>query len=61
MRKSSDSFDISRLKMATGSLCRNATFPAIFSARAVFPIDGRAARIISSEGCKPAVSLSSPA
>ena len=34
-------------------------FSARFSASAVFPCDGRAARIISSEGCKPESSLSS--
>jgi hypothetical protein len=33
-------------------------FPAIFSASAVLPIEGRAARMMSSEGCRPAVSLS---
>ena len=59
MRSNSDSFDISRLKIATGKPLRNATFSAMFSASAVFPIEGRAARIINSEGCKPAVSLSS--
>ena len=59
-RSSSDSFDISRLKTATGSCCRIATFPAMFSASAVFPIDGRAARMINSDGCRPAVSLSRP-
>ena len=60
-RSSSDSFDISRLNTATGCRCRSATFSAMFSASAVFPIEGRAARITSSEGCKPAVSLSSVA
>src|SRR5271156_3863035 len=39
-RSSSDSFDISRLKIATGSRCRTATFSAMFSASAVFPHRG---------------------
>ncbi len=42
-------FDISRENMATGILDLIATFCAIFKANAVFPIEGRAARIIKSD------------
>ncbi len=58
-RCSSDSLDISRLNIATGCPPRIAMFSIRFSASAVFPCEGRAARINSSEGCSPDVSLSS--
>src|SRR6266478_2571186 len=58
-RCSSDSLDISRLNIATGCPPRIAMFSIKFSASAVFPCEGRAARIKSSEGCNPDVSLSS--
>ena len=57
-RSESCSFDISREKTATGIPSKTATFLAIFKASAVFPILGRAAKIIRSEGCKPDVKLS---
>ena len=55
---------ISRLKKATrlgASFCfapRRATFWAMFKARAVFPMEGRAARIMKSDGWRPVVSRS---
>ncbi len=58
MRATSCSFAISSEKMATGMLRLEAAFCATFSTNAVFPIDGRAAMMTSSEGWKPNVSLS---
>ena len=52
------SFDISSEKIATVPLLRIVTYSAIFSARAVLPIEGRAAIRIRSAGCRPAVRLS---
>ena len=59
IRVSSDSFDISSENTATGRLTLAATCWAIFNASAVLPIDGRAARINSSPGCRPLVFSSS--
>ncbi len=47
------SFDISKLKMATALCWRNATFCAMLSANAVFPMEGLAAISIKSERCSP--------
>ena len=52
-------FDISSVKSATGTSWRMARFCAMQRARADFPIDGRAARMIRLPGCSPEVSLSS--
>ena len=51
------SLDISRLKtkVAPGASERVATYLAMFSAKAVLPIAGRAATMIRSEGCNPLV------
>ena len=43
--------------MATGWPARMAMFSARFRASAVFPCEGRAARMSSSEGCRPEVQL----
>ena len=43
------------INIKTGTFCSIPIFCAILSAKAVFPIDGRAATSIRSEGCKPAV------
>ena len=48
---------ISRLKIRTGLSCNIAAFSTRFIANVVLPIDGRAATIIKSDGCKPAVFL----
>ncbi len=50
--------DISRLKNAHGLPSSTATWFAISSANALFPIDGRAARMMRFCGWKPAVRLS---
>jgi len=52
-RVSSDSLDISSEKMATVCFSLSATCCAMFSASAVFPIDGRPARMSSSPPCIP--------
>ena len=49
------SLDISRLKIAVVIFLFMQTFCAIFNTKAVFPIEGRAAIKIKSDGCKPAV------
>ena len=61
IRCSSDSFDISSEKIATarGLAGFIATYWAMLSASAVFPIAGRAARMMSSPGRKPPVISSS--
>ncbi len=59
IRNDSCSLDISRENMATAELLSTAAFFAILSAKAVFPIPGRPARIIRSDFCKPAVNSSS--
>ena len=58
MRRSRDSLDISSEKMATTLPSRTPTFSAILIAHAVFPMPGRAAMMIRSEGCRPQVILS---
>ena len=50
--------DISNEKSATGSFPETAIFLAIDNTNAVFPIPGRAAIIIKSEGCHPEVKSS---
>ena len=52
------SFDISKENITILLFSLNATFSAMLSARAVFPIDGRAARSIRSDGWSPAVLVS---
>ena len=47
--------DISRENTATGIWWSTAALRAMFSARAVFPMDGRAARIMRSDFCHPMV------
>ena len=59
IRVSSDSFDISSEKTATVRLTLLATCCAIFSASAVLPMDGRAARMNRSPACSPLVFSSS--
>ncbi len=54
MRMNSDSFDISRLKNPATPPCV-ATCWQMFSTRLVLPIDGRAATITMSPGCRPRV------
>ena len=49
------SFDISSENIITEDFALTAICCAIFNARAVFPIEGRAASRIKSEGCIPAV------
>ena len=49
---------ISRLKISTGFSCIIAAFSARFIAKVVLPIEGRAATMIKSDFCKPAVFLS---
>ena len=51
-------FDISSVKSATGVWKRTPRFAAMQSARADFPIDGRAARITRLPGWSPDVSRS---
>ncbi len=58
IRFTNDSAPISKLKIATALSVLVPTFWAIFNAKAVFPTAGRAAKIISSSACKPAVILS---
>ncbi len=58
IRKASCEADISIEKMATAFLPRIATASAIFTENAVLPIEGRAATMIKSEGCRPEVSSS---
>ena len=53
------SADISIVKMATVSFALSAALTAISMASAVFPIDGRPAMIMKSDGCKPEVRWSS--
>ena len=55
IRFTSCSLLISRLKIAMVRFFLNATFLARFSISAVFPMEGRAAISIRSEGCSPAV------
>jgi hypothetical protein len=55
MRVSSDSFDISSEKTATVRFTLVATCCAMFSASAVLPMDGRAARMNKSPACSPLV------
>ena len=52
------SLDISSENIATGTFAFTAAFLAIFRAKEVFPILGRAAMIIRSDFCKPDVRLS---
>ncbi len=59
MRISSASRDISSEKTPTTLPSSTAAFSAMFMAKAVLPIDGRAAMMTRSEGWKPLVSLSS--
>ena len=58
MRRSKDSFDISREKMATTLPSFTAAFSAMLMAQAVLPMLGRAAMMIRSEACRPLVILS---
>ena len=58
MRSVSCSQVISKLKMTVGIFCRRATLVAMFSAKLVLPIPGRAARIIRSERPRPVRILS---
>ena len=58
MRWTSCSCPISRLKMADGVFSLIAAFAAMFSAKAVFPIEGRPAMITRSDLWKPDVILS---
>ena len=58
MRNTSDSEVISRLNTPTGNLCSIATCSAMFIAREVLPMDGRAAMTIISPPCSPLVILS---
>ena len=55
MRMARASPGISMLKMATGRLTARATFSAKFMAKLVFPIDGRPATMMRSEGWRPEV------
>ena len=55
MREKSCWWDISREKTPTVRPWRSAACAATLSASAVFPIDGRAARMTRSDGCSPAV------
>ena len=55
MRRNSCSFDISRLKTPTVMSVLVPTCCAMFSTRLVFPIDGRAAMMTRSDGCRPDV------
>ena len=57
-RMDSCSLDISRENTATGTRSSTATLRARFRAKAVFPILGRAARIMRSDFCRPEVSWS---
>ena len=52
---------ISREKKATGMLWSTAAFLARLSTKAVFPTEGRAARMMRSEACHPRVILSTDA
>ena len=54
-RWASSSFDISSENSATGCRSCTATCSAMFSARLVLPIDGRAARMTRFDRCSPAV------
>jgi len=58
MRRRRDSFDISREKTATTRPSRMAEFCAMLIAQAVFPMEGRAAMMMSSEFWRPLVILS---
>ena len=55
MRLSSASFDISSEKTATTLPSRTAAFSAMLMAKAVLPIEGRAAMMIRSDFCRPLV------
>src|SRR5208282_1885110 len=55
MRWTNCSLDISREKIATGTLCPRQAFSAMDTAKALFPIDGRPAMMIKSDFCKPEV------
>ncbi len=55
MRRNSCSFDISRLNMPTVMSVLVPTCCAMFSTRLVLPIDGRAATMMRSDGCRPEV------
>ncbi len=57
-RKASWLADISIENTATALPVLSEEYSAMFSASEVFPIAGRAARMIRSEGCNPAVSAS---
>ena len=59
MRISSASLDISSEKTPITLPSITAAFSAMFMAKAVLPIDGRAAMMIRSDGCNPLVSRSS--
>ena len=59
MRLVSCSLVISRLKMATGTFCCMATRVAMFSAKLVLPIPGRAARMMRSPRPRPVSTVSS--
>ena len=50
--------DISKLTNSVGTAWLTETFSAIFIAKAVFPMLGRAARMTSSELCRPPVNVS---
>ena len=49
---------ISKLNTNTGFSLPNAAFSQRFIAKVVFPMEGRAATMIKSDFCKPAVFLS---
>ena len=55
IRCTSCSFDISRLKMATGMCSWTAACCAMFRQKLVLPMEGRPATTIRSDGCNPAV------
>ena len=58
MRWANSSRAISRLTNSVGTLASMATYSAMFVARAVLPMLGRAARTTNSESCSPPVRLS---
>ena len=49
---------ISRLKMMVGTFCWRATLVAMFSAKLVLPMPGRAAKMIRSERPRPVSTVS---
>ncbi len=53
MRLTTSALDISRLKMATPCCWSTATLRAMLSAKAVLPMEGRAARMMRFDGWKP--------